>query len=156
MISIRKAGDKDLVAINQAVESAIMSWKLPDRVKRLSLSSYFYTEVDLQHFSIFIAEVDSKIVAIAALDESEPADLPGNKQGNLLHGIYVMPEKQHQRIGKQLLNIAEARVIQNGYQGLLVKAQKDATGFFLKNSYTLVEVEDPGRDYANQYYKILT
>ncbi len=39
-----------LDAINHVIEAAVMIWDLPERVKRLSLSSYYYTEQDLNHY----------------------------------------------------------------------------------------------------------
>ncbi len=39
-IDIRLAGHADLEAINRVIEVAVMTWDLPDRVKRLSLPAY--------------------------------------------------------------------------------------------------------------------
>ncbi len=39
-VPIRPANQADLETINGVIESAVMTWRLPDRVKRLSLPSY--------------------------------------------------------------------------------------------------------------------
>ncbi|GAB6039601.1 hypothetical protein [Endothiovibrio diazotrophicus] len=39
MVNLHRAGPADLEAINRVVEGAVMSWQLPERVKRLSLPS---------------------------------------------------------------------------------------------------------------------
>ena len=57
-ITLRTARQADLEAINRVIEAAVMTWDLPERVKRLSLPSYRYTSVDFEHFEIVVAEDD--------------------------------------------------------------------------------------------------
>ena len=56
-ITVRLAKISDLPEINRLIEAAEMTWKLPDRVKRLALSSYFYNEIDFAHLEIIIAGI---------------------------------------------------------------------------------------------------
>lgn len=129
-----------------------MRWDLPARVKRLSLSSYLYTEIDLAHFDILVAEQDSRVVGVAALEDADPSDCPPQQAGLLLHGLYVEPDWQGRGIGQQLLQAAGQVVHDAGRQGLLVKAHKDAVGFFTSQGLRRLEVEDKNRDYANRFW----
>ena len=55
-IWLRPATQVDLAAINAVIERAVMTWQLPERVKRLTLPSYRYSAHDLEHLHIVIAE----------------------------------------------------------------------------------------------------
>ena len=153
-IIIRAASRADLVAINQLIEKAVMTWQLPERVKRLALPSYRYDELDLQHFSMVVATDDDNIVGIAAW-ETEYCLGPDDKKGLLLHGLYVNPEQQRRGIGGQLLKAVEASARSQHADGLLVKVQKDAEDFFSTQGLYRLAVQDPNRDYENRYWKAL-
>ena len=157
-IIIRTAVKQDLSAINRIIESAVMRWQLPERVKRLALPSYRYDEIDLQHYEFLIAEQQGHIIGVAAWD-SELHKGPGDCAGVLLHGIYVDPEQQRRGIGKQLLKAVEESIKHSSHkpraQGLLVKAQKDAEDFFRAQGLQRLAVDDPVRDYENRYWKDL-
>lgn len=155
MILLRKANEDDLAGINQVIETAVMTWNLPERVKRLSLPSYRYNKVDLQHLEIILAEQSGKIVAVAAWEEANKQETPGKKSALLLHGLYVHPDAQHQGIATRLLQAAEQAAYKKGYKGLLVKAQTDAIPFFKKMGMQPIEVKDQSRDYANRFWKSL-
>lgn len=157
-LTIRTADKQDLPAINRIIESAVMSWQLPERVKRLALPSYRYDEIDLQHFQILLAEEQSHIIGVAAWD-NEAHKGPDGCTGVLLHGIYVEPGQQRRGIGKQLLKAVEESIKQSSHkpkaEGLLVKAQKDAEDFFRAQGLQRLAVDDPERDYENRYWKPL-
>lgn len=152
---LRKATQADLPMINQVIEAAIMTWALPERVKRLSMPSYFYNEIDLDHFDIIVAEQDSQIVAVAAWEEVNPKDIPAGKTGLFLHGLYVHPGKQHQGIASQLVSAVENAARKRGINGILVKAQTDAIPFFIKMGMQPVAVKNHSRDYAKRFWKPL-
>ena len=155
-VTLREASKADLVAINQVIDAAIMTWKLPERVKRLSLPSYHYKEHDLQHIKLIVAEDDKQnIIGVAAWEQADPNDAPANYSPLLLHGIYVYPEKHHQGIGKQLLHAAEQAAIKQNYDGLLVKAQASAAGFFVAQGMRPLSIENENRDYAHRYWKLI-
>jgi GNAT superfamily N-acetyltransferase len=155
-VTMRSANIADLNAINDVVERAIMTWNLPERVKRLALSSYHYTEHDLQSLELAAAENDQhQIIGIAAWEPADPKDTPLGQNALLLHGIYVDPECLHQGIGSQLLLAAEQAAINRHYAGLLVKAQASAAGFFLARGMQPLDIKDARRDYAHRYWKQL-
>lgn len=156
-IQIRAATTSDLPAINQVIEAAVMTWDLPERVKRLSLPSYRYHELDLKHLIMVVAETDAAgIVGVAAWEPAEAKDCPAGQSGMLLHGLYVDPSAQGSGIGSALFNDAEAAAHIARVDGLLVKAQVDAAGFFTARGMRRMTPGDARRDYAHRYWKAVS
>ena len=152
-IDLRPAGSADLDAINRVVEAALMSWPLPARVKRLSLPSYRYSAVDLEHLEMVVAlDRHQQIIGVAAWEEADTVDVPGDRKALLLHGIYVDPSCHRQGVGRELYRCAERAVRQYGYGGLLVKAQQSANGFFMSQGMSRLQAEDPSRHYTNRFW----
>jgi len=153
VVNLRPAERSDLDAINRVVEAAVMTWDLPERVKRLSLASYRYTTFDLDHIAMVVAEDQShNIVGVAAWEAADPRDTPQGHSALLLHGIYVHPAHHHQGIGRQLFLAAEHAMRQQRFDGLLVKAQHSADGFFSSLGMHRLPVEDTLRRYANRFW----
>lgn len=153
-IKIRSANVDDLDAINRIIEAAVMSWQLPERVKRLALPIYRYNEMDLKYYSLIVAEDNKKVLAVAAWDTDIHQGKDGSR-GLLLHGIYVQPEYQRHGIGSRLFREVENAVRGTKLDGVLVKAQNDAVDFFLCQGMQKLETEDLQRDYDNRYWKPL-
>lgn len=153
-MKIRLATSKDIDAINAVVEAAVMSWSLPERVKRLSLSSYRYTALDVNYLAMLVAEDDKKnIIGVAAWEPADSKDTPAGKTAILLHGIYVLPSQHYQGIGQQLFRRVEKAVSEQQCDGLLVKAHEEANGFFTRQGMQPLQAEDPARQYANRFWK---
>ncbi|RCX30768.1 GNAT family N-acetyltransferase [Thioalbus denitrificans] len=151
-ITLRRASADDLAAINRVIEAAIMGWQLPERVKRLSLPAYRYAVHDLENLVVGEA-AERGIVAVAAWEPAGPVDAPAGMQALLLHGLYVLPPCQGSGLGSRLLVAAERRAREGGFDGLLVKAQAEAAGFFAARGMVRLAVENPRRDYARRYWK---
>ena len=130
------------------------SWELPDRVLRLTLPSHLYGPDDLAHMDIRIAangDGDGPgIVAVLALESTR--ETPDGAPGLLLHGIHVHPDRQGTGLGRMLVDAALEQVRAEGASGLLVKAQRQARGFFERLGFRLLPVEDPARDYPYRYW----
>ena len=81
-IDIRPAGQADLEAINRVIEAAVMTWHLPDRVKRHALDGKFLglvspftggrscecvaIAVNADADRVYVADVHSKSIRILA------------------------------------------------------------------------------------------
>lgn len=152
-IHIRPATQADLEPVNRLIKDAVMTWNLPERVKRLSLSSYYYTGLDLKHLRICVAEDDGQhIVGVVAWEEANPTDTPKDKSALLLHGIYVDPKHQNRGIGRQLFVVVKQAAQLHAYDGLLVKAQEGAKEFFISQGMRKLSTEDSSRHYANRFW----
>ena len=150
---LRQAHADDLAAINGIVERAIATWQLPERVKRLSLPSYRYHAHDLVHLHLVVAEdANHALVGVAAWEPANPRDLPAGKNGLLLHGLYVDPACQHRGVGSQLLDAAATAARAQSLDGVLVKAQADANGFFEARGLQRLPVEDAARHYPHRFW----
>jgi predicted N-acetyltransferase YhbS len=153
-VTLRPAQLQDLDDINRVIEAAVQSWDLPERVKRLSLFSYRYTEVDFDHLEMIVAEIDTQgIIGVAAWEMADAKDAPSGKRALLLHGIYVVPSMHDQGIGRQLFHSAENAVRRYQVPGLLVKAQAGANGFFLAMGMQPLANGDSATRYANSFWK---
>jgi len=153
-VKLRRASADDLDAVNRVIEAAIMGWRLPERVKRLSLPGYLYTVHDLEHLELTVAEgAVEGIVAVAAWEPAEAGEAPAGMRALLLHGLYVQPPCQGSGLGSRLLVAAGRRAREGDFDGLLVKAQAGAEGFFAARGMERLAVENPQRDYARRYWK---
>jgi GNAT superfamily N-acetyltransferase len=155
--SLRGGTAADLSAVNAVIERAVMAWKLPERVKRLALPTYLYSAQDLEHVEIVIAENGAVgVLGVAAWEPAPERDGPQGRRGLQLHGIYVDPNQQRRGVGARLLSAAAAAAREQGYEGLLVKAQADAEGFFATQGLQRLAVEDTRRDYPHRFWLDLT
>lgn len=153
-LTLRPAAPADLDPINTVIERAVQTWTLAPRVKRLALVSYRYNTFDLQMLQIVVAEdTDHHIIGVAAWEPADTRDTPPGCNALLLHGIYVDPGSHRQGVGSQLLNAAELAAREQGFDGLLVKAQSEASGFFTSRGMRPLAVADSQRDYGNRYWK---
>jgi len=153
-IVIRPVRKTDLDSVNAVITSCVMDWDLPERVKRLSISSYYYHSHDLNHLNILLAEtLGAEVVGIATWETAVASDLPKDKSGMLLHGLYVASQHQHHGIGSRLVNSALDAVRTQEMDGLLVKAQADAVGFFQSQGFINLPSENPESDYPHRWWR---
>lgn len=150
---IRPASAGDLDQINRIIEAAIMTWDLSDRVKRLTIPTYKYNELDLQHLEIVVAERQGRILGVAAWEPAKAIDAPRDKSALLVHGIYVDPTHHREGIGSLLFSAAEDAVANTQLDGLVVKAQKGSEPFYLAQGMEKLMVEDAEREFENRYWK---
>lgn len=152
---IRRMEPDDLDAVNRIIEGAVMTWSLPDRVKRLSLPLYKYGAVDLAFLTMMVAERDGRVVGVAAWETADASQVPDGKRGLLLHGLYVDPQAHGCGVGTLLLRCCADAARDQGMDGVLVRVQPDAVSFFERQGLEQIPVLEPGRDYALRYWLAL-
>lgn len=153
-IQLRPASLIDLENINHVIEASIMTWHLPDRVKRLALSSYHYTDTDFRFLHMIIAERgENNILGIAAWEQADKRYTPENTQALLLHGIYVEPTHHRQGIGQLLFTAIEKAAHDHHFDSILVKAQQGADSFFIKQGMQRLSDDNSKQQYANRFWK---
>ena len=145
----------ELPAINAVVEAALTTWDLPDRVRRLVLPIYRYSEADRQHlcFALARAAGDADILGVAAWEPANPRECPAERSGLLLHGLYVAPAQHQRGIGSRLLRTVMAQAAAGGFDGVLVKAQRDAEAYVAAQGLRRLPVDDSQRDYSGRYWQ---
>ena len=155
-LAFRSATLDDLEKVNAVIEAAIMTWELPDRVKRLSLPSYRYRAHDYEHLHLIVAEDPARVmIGVAAWEPAESRDAPEGLRAMLLHGLYVSPDRHREGVGRRLIEKAEKAAREQGFDGLLVKAQRSAEGFFNACGFERLPVEDALRDYPYCLWRAL-
>jgi GNAT superfamily N-acetyltransferase len=154
-LRLRAAVAADLDVVNGVIERAVMSWNLAERVKRLSLPMYRYDPVDLGALDMLVAEdpQSGTIIGVAAWEAADAADGPEGTAAVMLHGIYVEPARHGRGVGSRLLEAVEAAARTEEYGGILVKAQRDAEGFFLARGFEPLPVVDAERHYPHRLWK---
>ena len=111
----------------------------------------------MKYLHIVVAE-DSAIgiVGVAAWEPAAVRDCPQGCRGLQLHGIYVEPNQQQRGVGARLLSAAGTAARAERYDGLLVKVQADAEGFFGKRGLQKVLPLHPDRDCPHRFWLDLT
>ncbi len=108
---------------------------------------------DLEHLTLMGAEdAAGAIVAVGGWEPASTADTLNGGRGLLLHGLYVVPALHGTGIGSRLLNAAIEAARQGGFDGLLVKANPDARGFFAAKGMQQLSTEDALRDYPYRFW----
>jgi len=153
---IRAGGAEDLPGANRIIEMAIGTWNLPERVKRLALPLYRYTDVDLTHLDLRLLEGPGGLIGVAAWESADPRDIPGAGSAALLHGLYVIPSAHRAGFGTRLLEDGIHSARASGDRGILVRAQADAEAFFQHLGFSKLPVQDASRDYAARFWLSLS
>ncbi|MDJ0882376.1 MAG: GNAT family N-acetyltransferase [Gammaproteobacteria bacterium] len=151
-VNIVKAQETDLFKINAIVRSSLWGWQLPERVKKLSLSSYLYDEADLNDLSIYLMKSDNEVLGVLVL-EIPMMSCQKDRQDLSIHGLYIVPEHQRKGLGLKMLDFALNQAMDLGLSGMTVKSQKDATSFYLKAGFRLMRSYPKTREYENSLRK---
>ena len=144
---------QELAGINRVIEAAIMTWDLPERVKRLALPSYRYSDIDGQVLEFVVArDPQSRILGVASWEPAKENDSPHGQQASLMHGLFVDSACHRQGIGRALVDALLAQTAAAGSDGLLVKAQRDALDFFSACGFLPLPVHDKSRQYPHRLW----
>ena len=151
-LNIRRANTNDLPKINQVIESAVMNWPMPTRLKRLATPALLYNATDLKFLELLVATYKKEIIGVAAWDAGLSQTLPNGK-GGLFHGLYVLPLVQRQGVGERLMEAVFDDAKCHDVCGLLIKSQNVSRSFF--ESHKLPSLAANDNDYPWQYWKQL-
>lgn len=150
---VRGAASADLTTVNRIITSAVESWHVPDRLKRVSLPLLHYTASDFEDFELFLHVQGDGADGVAALAKDTSYIGLNATRCALLHGLYVGSDSQRSGVGKTMQQLVANRALEIGCEGLLVKAQRVAISYFAKQGYTkYVSAEI---DYPYLYWKRL-
>lgn len=153
-LTLRTATSNDLLFINGIIEAAVMSWSLPERVKRLSMPSYRYDAGALNEVELRVAcDVDDDIVGVVGCCKPDEQQSMPESNTLLLHGIFVDAPCHRQGIGKRLIEEVCLQAENDSFDGLLVHAQPDSVIFFEKMGFQLLPVVDEEQDYKLRYWR---
>ena len=142
MISANDATASDLHTVNRVISESLVTWGIPDRVRRLATPSLSYNETDLQHMSIILlTNAEMKGVAVAAWEDASRTEIPANARGVLVHGLYVVPQYQHRGLGTRLIELVAKRLADRNIDGMAVRAWRDSLAFFLSRGFAPIERE---------------
>lgn len=143
-VSLRKATPDDLMFINGIIETAVMSWQLPERVKRLSLPNYRYSADHFESLSLFLAngKDSADVLGVLALADEGEAEMPYGQTSSVIHGIYVDPFNHREGIGKKLVAHAVKLARRAEKDGVLATVQPDAFAFFEAVGFARCETGD--------------
>ena len=131
----------DLESINQVIDDAVMTWPLSERNKRLTVPILSYDQQDFRQFRFLLYKDGGRLIGVAAWD-AENMLVTTNGRGHLLHGLYVAPSHQRRGYGQRLMEEAFMASEMLGADGLIVKAQRIALGFFQHCGLKVLPVQD--------------
>jgi N-acetylglutamate synthase-like GNAT family acetyltransferase len=148
-VVITEISEETLDNINGVVASAIDTWDISQRVKRLALPSYLYTRIDTQHLKFFGAWRNDALIGVVALEPMVNGRTE-SRCAMLLHGLYVDPREHGRGIGARLVALAKSISLIGGFSELLVRAERNAVYFFRKQGFRSLQTDDKNRDYPHQ------
>lgn len=152
-VKLRSATTDDLLFVNGIIEAAVMSWALPERVKRLSMPSYRYDTKALEGVNMQLAsDADDDIVGLIAWQTPTGNDVLEDRKALLLHGVFVDTPNHRHGVGRKLVACCLAAAREQALDGVLVKAQPDALDFFKALKFEQLPVIDEELDYKHRYW----
>ena len=152
-VKLRAATSEDLLFINGIIEAAVMSWTLPERVKRLSMPAYRYDKAALEAVDMQVAsDSDGDIVGVVAYCEPKEEMALQDRKALLLHGIFVDTTSHRQGVGAAMVKAIKSKAAKQEADGILVHAQPDALEFFKALKFEQLPVVDEELDYKHRYW----
>ena len=154
IIQARAVTAADLEVVNQVVSDAVLAWGLPERVHRLATPALTYNAADLAYMSIaLLSESNGGGIGVAAWEEASRHQAPNGTRAVLLHGLYVVPGYQRMGIGTRLTGLVLQWARDRGFDGVVVRAWRDAMPFFSENGFQPIANGNPASQYPQQLWK---
>lgn len=156
MMSVRDATHSDLPTVNRIIAESVVSWGLPERVRRLATPSLNYSETDLQHMTVvLLTHAAHGGIGVAAWEEASRLDAPAGVRAFLLHGLYIVPDYQQRGLGTKLIELAANWIRDRGYDGIAVRAWRDSSDFFAARGFVPIDRDAPADLYPRRLWKAL-
>ena len=149
-MTIGTGNKTDLDCINKVVTAAVMSWPMPERIKRLSVPVLSYDNEDFKHYRFAVYKDADQIQGVAAWNP-EAAVATEFGAGRLLHGLYISPDFQCRGQGRALMAAVLIEAVALGADGLVVKAERPSIGFFEQCGLRPLPAAGP-TDYPYQFW----
>lgn len=130
MLRFANAKAADLDTINALIATAIGTWPVSARLKRLAALPLRYNWADFQDFEMVLCYKAAAEIGVAVWQPDAPIQVSGSNQAILLHGLYVAPDAQGQGVGRGLLEELAKRALMRKQDTLYVRAERFAVGFF--------------------------
>jgi esterase len=151
-IELYDVSASDLDAVNGVIAVAIDSWDIAPRIKRLALPSYQYAVDDFAHLAFVGAWRGNELLGFVSIEPADARQVPDGRPAMLVHGLFVRPQAQGTGVGRRLVEAVKDLARERGFTGLLVRAERNARGFFEKVGFTPLPVEDTQRDYPHRLW----
>ena len=130
MLRFANAKAADLDTINALITTAIGTWPVSERLKRLAALPLRYNWADFQDFEMVLCYKAAAEIGVAVWQPDAPIQVSDSNQAILLHGLYVAPDAQGQGVGRGLLEELAKRALMRKQDTLYVRAERFAVGFF--------------------------
>jgi esterase len=151
-IDLRDVSASDVDAVNRVIAVAIDGWDIAPRIKRLALPSYQYAVDDFAHLAFVGAWRGDELLGFVSLEPADVRQVPHGRPAMLVHGLFVQPRAQGIGVGRRLVEAVMDLARERGAAGLLVRAERNARGFFEKVGFAALPVEDTQRDYPHRLW----
>lgn len=154
IIEARSVTASDLDTVNQVVAQAVRSWGLPERVHRLATPALNYDSTDLAHMSMaLLCESNGDGIGVAAWEEASRHQVPEGARAVLLHGLYIVPRFQRMGVGTRLADLVLQWARDRHFDGVLVRAWRDAMAFFSANGFQPVAHSEMSNQYPQHLWR---
>ena len=150
-----EAAPTDLPQINAVIQSAITTWHLPERVRRLTAPLFEVDVTDMRDGQWLVTKnQDHEVTGVAHWTRAIGGDLPDkHRRAAIVHSLYVKPDAQHRGLGTALLGFIERAAREESFTALVVRAQRDAEGFFTANGFRPLRPEPDGVTYPRGLWR---
>ena len=145
--NIIKGNTGTLESANSVIRSAVASWDLPERLKRLSAPVLQYSEIDLKDYEYALCIYRRRVIATAfwrIIHWQDRIDL---------HGLFTAKPWQGIGAGGQLQKYIVENSGHPSLNHIYVKAHRCATSYFESTGYKKINPDEHASLYPHQYKK---
>ena len=149
----------DIPAVNHVISTAVQSWPVSERLKRLALTALHYTNTDVQDFDFVLCYKAHACLGVAVWEPENVSFRRDNYSVALLHGLYVDHQHQQQGVGKLLLDEVHLRAEKCNFSGIYARVERFSASYFEHVGYRqLPDDQGPGSStsaYPHRFFRDL-